>query len=86
MKHTAFHHGDRILELIIYTSVILSNQIQEKKNLEETIPVSCFTATAKQKVIEDIRAYFKEKLSLDLELFTSSASRTNLHTKFMKRR
>lgn len=39
--------------------------IQEKKNLEESIPVSCFTATAKQKVIEDIRNYFQEKLSLD---------------------
>ena len=53
--------------------------LQEKKNLEEGIPVSCFTATAKQKVIEDIQAYFKEKLSLELELFTSKASRTNLH-------
>ena len=52
--------------------------IQDKKNLEDEIPVSCFTATAKQKVIEDIRDYFKEKLSLDLELFTSKASRTNL--------
>lgn len=53
--------------------------IQEKKNLEEGIPVSCFTATAKQKVIEDIRGYFKDKLSLDLELFTSKESRKNLH-------
>ncbi|WP_207534889.1 RecQ family ATP-dependent DNA helicase [Desertivirga arenae] len=53
--------------------------LQEKKNLEDVIPVSCFTATAKQKVIEDIREYFKEKLSLELELFTSKASRTNLH-------
>lgn len=51
-------------------------QIEEKKNL--SIPVSCFTATAKQKVIEDIRNYFKEKLSLELELFTANASRTNL--------
>lgn len=55
--------------------------IQEKKNLEDGIPVSCFTATAKQKVIEDIQDYFKEKLSLDLELFTSKASRTNLQYK-----
>jgi ATP-dependent DNA helicase RecQ len=52
--------------------------IQEKKNLEDGIPVSCFTATAKQKVIEDIRGYFKEKLALDLELYTSTASRKNL--------
>jgi ATP-dependent DNA helicase RecQ len=56
-------------------------QLQEKKNLEETIPVSCFTATAKKKVIEDICAYFKEKLSLDLEIFSSSATRTNLQYK-----
>ena len=33
--------------------------IQEKKNMENSIPVSCFTATAKQKVIEDIREYFR---------------------------
>ncbi len=53
--------------------------IQEQKQLEEGIPVSCFTATAKQKVIEDIRIYFKEKLDLDFEVFSSKASRTNLH-------
>ena len=60
--------------------------IQEKKNLEDGIPVSCFTATAKQKVIEDIRSYFKEKLSLELELFTSKASRTNLQYKVLEKR
>lgn len=59
--------------------------IQEKKNLEDGIPVSCFTATAKQKVIEDIRVYFKEKLSIELELFTSKASRSNLHYKVFER-
>lgn len=52
--------------------------LQEKKNLMEGIPISCFTATAKQKVIEDIRDYFKEKLSLDLEIFRTNESRTNL--------
>ncbi len=55
--------------------------IQEKKNLDDGIPVSCFTATAKQKVIEDIRTYFKEKLSITLELFASKSSRTNLRYK-----
>lgn len=55
--------------------------IQEKKNLDDPIPVSCFTATAKQKVIEDIQEYFLDKLSLDLKLFTSNASRTNLQYK-----
>ncbi len=55
--------------------------LQEKKNLREGIPVSCFTATAKQKVIEDIRDYFKEKLSLNLEIYRSGESRTNLQYK-----
>lgn len=55
--------------------------IQEKKNLHDGIPVSCFTATAKQRVIEDIQQYFNEKLSLDLELFSSKSARTNLHYK-----
>lgn len=59
--------------------------IQEKKNLEDEIPVSCFTATAKQKVIEDIRDYFKEKLSIDLQLFTSKTSRTNLQYKVFEK-
>lgn len=59
--------------------------IQVKKNLEEGIPVSCFTATAKQKVIEDIQDYFREKLSISLELFTSTASRTNLQYKVFKK-
>lgn len=59
--------------------------IQKEKNLKDAIPVSCFTATAKQKVIEDIRDYFKEKLSLDLELYTSKASRTNLQYKVFEK-
>jgi len=55
--------------------------LQEKKGLKDKIPVSCFTATAKQKVIEDIRAYFKTKLEIDLEIFRANASRTNLQYK-----
>lgn len=52
--------------------------IQEKKQLKDGIPVSCFTATAKPKVIADILSYFKEKLFINLELFSSKVSRTNL--------
>lgn len=37
----------------LYIADFIKN-LQEKKNLEYPIPVSCFTATAKQKVIEDI--------------------------------
>jgi ATP-dependent DNA helicase RecQ len=55
--------------------------LQEKKNLQEGIPVSCFTATAKRKVIEDISDYFREKLSVELQVFRSDKSRTNLHYK-----
>ena len=51
---------------------------QERKRLQHSIPVSCFTATAKQKVIQDICDYFKQTLDLDLQLFASKASRTNL--------
>lgn len=60
-------------------------KVQTLKQMEFGIPVSCFTATAKQKVIEDIRSYFKEKLSLDLELFTTKAARTNLQYKVFKK-
>lgn len=59
--------------------------ILEKKNLEDSIPVSCFTATAKQKVIEDIRDYFRQKLSLELEIFRSGAARRNLHYRVFER-
>jgi len=56
------------------------NRIQELKGTRQ-IPVSCFTATAKQKVISDICDYFKEKLGLSLELFSTSVQRSNLHYK-----
>jgi ATP-dependent DNA helicase RecQ len=55
--------------------------IQEKKNLTEGIPVSCYTATAKPQVIDDIRNYFREKLSLELDLYASKAQRANLRYK-----
>lgn len=61
----------------LYIGDFIKN-LQEKKNLQDKIPVSCFTATAKQKVIEDIRDYFKSRLDLDLEVFRTDASRTNL--------
>ncbi len=37
-----------------------------------------FTATAKQKVVQDICDYFKETLDIDLQIYASSAARTNL--------
>lgn len=59
--------------------------IQEKKNMAGPIPVSCFTATAKPNVIEDIRNYFREKLSIEMELFASTATRRNLRYKVFER-
>ena len=54
-------------------------EYQQKKGCKYPIPVSCFTATAKQKVIQDICDYFKQTLWLDLNLYASKATRTNLH-------
>ena len=53
-------------------------KLQEEKHLTRRIPVSCFTATAKQKVISDIRDYFRQKLGLELKLYTTQATRANL--------
>ncbi|MDE5849025.1 MAG: RecQ family ATP-dependent DNA helicase, partial [Muribaculaceae bacterium] len=50
----------------------------KKKRSNKAIPISCFTATAKQKVIQDICDYFKKTLDIDLKIFASSATRTNL--------
>lgn len=54
-------------------------RLQELRQNSDTIPVSCFTATAKQKVISDICDYFRQKLNVNLSLFTSAADRENLH-------
>ena len=54
-------------------------KLQENKQLSAPIPVSCFTATAKQKVISDIKDYFRRKLGLDLKVYATAAQRSNLH-------
>ena len=54
---------------------------EEKKGGKTRVPVSCFTATAKQKVAQDICDYFSHWLGIDLHLYASSASRENLHYK-----
>jgi ATP-dependent DNA helicase RecQ len=61
----------------LYIGDFIKN-LQQKKGLDYTIPVSCFTATAKQKVIEDIKSYFRDKLNLNLTVFRANSSRTNL--------
>lgn len=56
-------------------------RLQKEIGRAAPIPVSCFTATAKPQVIEDIRTYFKKELGLELEEFISPARRTNLEYK-----
>ena len=53
-------------------------KLEESYGGECPIAVSCFTATAKQKVIQDICDYFKDKLGLNLRILATSAERKNL--------
>lgn len=52
--------------------------LQSSKGISYPIPVSCFTATAKPKVISDICDYFRDRLGLTLKRFTTDVARTNL--------
>lgn len=52
--------------------------LQESKGLHTPIPVSCFTATAKPKVISDVCDYFRDRLGITLKRFTTDVARTNL--------
>lgn len=54
-------------------------ELKQSKSLQQSIPVSCFTATAKQQVINEITKYFYEENALALKLFRTPAERTNLH-------
>lgn len=55
--------------------------LQDKKGNGKQIPVSCFTATAKKDVVEDIENYFKDTLDLQMEKIISRSGRTNLSYK-----
>ncbi len=59
----------------------VSRFIRERytRNVEAPAPVSCFTATAKQDVISDIRTHFKESLGIDLYVLDGGHERENLH-------
>lgn len=60
--------------------------LQDKKNLTENIPISCFTATAKQDVIQDIKNYFRDKLNIDLKVLSTSTTRSNLEYKVIQKK
>lgn len=72
---SAWGHDFRVDYLYIGDFI---RQLQEKKQLKRPIAVSCFTATAKQKVISDICDYFRAKLGLELKVFAANAERKNL--------
>jgi ATP-dependent DNA helicase RecQ len=72
---SAWGHDFRVDYLYIGDFI---RQLQEKKQQSQPIAVSCFTATAKQKVISDIRDYFREKLGLELKVFAANVARKNL--------
>lgn len=72
---SAWGHDFRVDYLYIGDFI---RKLQEKKQLDQPIAVSCFTATAKQKVISDICDYFRSKLGLELKIFAANAERKNL--------
>lgn len=72
---SAWGHDFRVDYLYIGDFI---RQLQEKKHQVQPIAVSCFTATAKQKVISDICDYFRSKLGLELKVFAANAERKNL--------
>lgn len=72
---SAWGHDFRVDYLYIGDFI---RELQNKKQQEHPIAVSCFTATAKQKVISDICDYFRAKLGLELKVFAANAERKNL--------
>ncbi|HZV69310.1 MAG TPA: RecQ family ATP-dependent DNA helicase [Saprospiraceae bacterium] len=61
----------------LYIGEFIKN-IQAKRQQDTIIPISCFTATAKPQVIDDIRQYFLDELNISLTIFQSKESRKNL--------
>ncbi len=62
----------------------VANSIKELEKVSEfqpKIPVSCFTATAKPEVLQDIKKYFQDNLEVELKEFIASSQRYNLEYK-----
>ncbi|WDP89332.1 MAG: RecQ family ATP-dependent DNA helicase [Desulfobacter sp.] len=53
-------------------------KITDQKYNGTPIPLSCFTATANKKTIEDIEGYFKGTLGVTFKTYIASPNRTNL--------
>ena len=68
-------HDFRVDYLFIAEAI---KTLQRQQGKELPIAVSCFTATAKPQVIEDIQEYFYEELGIGLWLFLATSERKNL--------
>lgn len=65
-RHDYFYIGEFIKDLL------------EEKSYQDHIPISCFTATAKPNVLDDISQYMKKSLNIELEKYLAIPERTNL--------
>lgn len=54
-------------------------ELSKKNKSLTTVKISCFTATGKRDVTEEIKSYFKNKLWNELREFRSTSARSNLH-------
>ena len=57
------------------------NDLLEAKSFQNHIPISCFTATAKPSVIDDIKTFFRNGLEIELDEHIATPERKNLHYK-----
>jgi len=53
-------------------------ELLKEKTFQKSIPISCFTATAKPSVIEDIKKYFLDGLNIKLDEYLAVPERKNL--------
>lgn len=54
------------------------NDLLAQKPFQESIPISCFTATAKPKVIDDITEYIESSLKIEMNRYIAVPERKNL--------
>ena len=70
--------GNDFRQDYFYICDYIKDLMDAKKGFQDNIPISCFTATAKPSVLDDIKEYFKQGLDLDLKEFIAKPDRKNL--------
>jgi len=55
------------------------HELWKENSSIQDLSISCFTATAKQEVVDEIKKYFKLHFNKDLKEYKSRAKRENLH-------